>query len=68
MNTTQDECKNMWHMLKKNILDRSPNEFIARIDYINELTPWSEVEPRWWLEMMKVRAKYTELMRYIREG
>lgn len=28
----------------------------AEIDAIDRDTPWKEVEPRWWFEMMKARA------------
>lgn len=31
-------------------------EILARIEVIDKATPWQEVEPRWWLEMMRVRA------------
>ena len=35
-----------WRELKAHILQR--------IEEIDERTPWKEVEPQWWLEMMSV--------------
>lgn len=30
-------------------------EIIARVDAIDNETPWAECEPDWWLDMMDVR-------------
>jgi hypothetical protein len=35
-----------WAALKQETLDR--------IKTIDKATPWAEVEPQWWLEMMRV--------------
>lgn len=32
-------------------------EMLRRIDAIDKATPWRETEPRWWLQMMDVRAE-----------
>ena len=32
-------------------------EICDKVDIIDENTPWSEVEPQWWLDMMEIRRK-----------
>ena len=32
-------------------------EFIKQIDEIDRDTPWSQIEPQWWLDMMKIRRQ-----------
>ncbi len=36
-----------WEKLKQ--------EFILKIKELDDKTPWSETEPKWWLDMMEVR-------------
>lgn len=43
----QTEARKMWEALKE--------EMKGKIDQIDQETPWSAVEPHWWLEMMEVR-------------
>lgn len=42
-------------ILKKH-WENAKREMIEVIDYIEQETPWSANEPKWWLEMMKIRA------------
>lgn len=35
-------------------------EFLKSIEEINAATPWQEVEPKWWLEMMDVSRSLRE--------
>lgn len=48
---TQIECKLMWLAL----FHGEESVTIEAIDEIDNLTPWSEVEPQWWLDMMHYR-------------
>jgi len=36
-------------------------QFLAEIDAIDKATPWSEVEPDWWLEMANARRSVDPL-------
>ena len=49
---TQDECR-------KEFLELCA-EIIVRIDKIDDQTPYSEVEPKWWLAMDDIRRKAVE--------
>jgi len=47
INKTQDECHKEWNQLRQEIL--------IKIEQIDQDTPFSETEPKWWLEMSNVR-------------
>lgn len=46
---TQTECKALWESIKGN------RPTLEEIDNIDSKTPWSNIEPKWWLEMMEFR-------------
>jgi len=46
---TQNECKEKWLELRQRILDE--------IKALDKETPWSESEPKWWLEMRQVQKE-----------
>lgn len=48
---TQPECKALWESIKGN------RPTIEEIDNIDSKTPWSNIEPKWWLAMMEVRRQ-----------
>lgn len=48
---TQTECKALWESIKGN------RPTLEEIDNIDSKTPWSNIEPKWWLEMMEVRRE-----------
>lgn len=48
---TQTECKAMWLEL----FNGDEPVTIEAIDKIDDLTPWSEIEPNWWCDMMHYR-------------
>lgn len=50
-NYTQEECREMWEKLFYS--EAGPT--IEAIDIIDTLTPLSEIEPNWWLDMMEER-------------
>ena len=49
---TQLSCKAEWEALKA--------EFISKIAEIDHMTPWSNIEPQWWLEMMAAEKAVRE--------
>lgn len=51
MSKAQHTPRQMWEELKTR-----GNYTSQEIDAIDKETPWSEVEPEWWLEMMQARA------------
>ena len=53
---TQKECRELWEALR----DREERPTIEEIDAIDNLTPWSEIEPNWWLDMMMERRYLVE--------
>ena len=46
---TQTECKAIWESIKNN------RPTLDEIDDIDAKTPWSNTEPKWWMEMMDFR-------------
>ncbi len=48
----QQAASKLWENLRQDI--------IRRIDEIDQLTPYQEYEPNWWLNMMDVR-KFAEM-------
>ena len=46
---SQDEAKRRFIELCK--------EFNTRSKEIDSITPWSESEPQWWLDMMEIRRR-----------
>lgn len=59
---TQSECRQMWEEMNQNYSFAdlaSPDlceNILSQIESIDKETPWSEVEPKWWLEMMEVQS------------
>lgn len=53
---TQSECRAMWEQVFHS--EKGPT--IEEIDYIDSLTPWSNIEPNWWLDMMRERRALME--------
>lgn len=49
---TQLECRAKWEAAKA--------EFLSQINDINNETPWSNIEPKWWLEMMDAEKAVRE--------
>lgn len=45
--STQAEMKDRWEKTKA--------ELLKEIEEIDQATPWSNVEPQWWLQMMRVQ-------------
>lgn len=48
-NKTQDECRMEWEI--------SRQEFLDKINQIDNETPFSDTEPKWWLGMAEVRRQ-----------
>lgn len=48
---TQAECKALWESIKGN------RPTLEEIDNIDKMTPWSNIEPKWWLDMMDARKE-----------
>lgn len=54
---TQEECRAIWLKTRAtwDLLSREAKlEAIRKID---DMTPWSVTEPKWWLEMMEEKHK-----------
>ncbi len=51
---TQDECKKLFYELC--------HEMDKRIKEIDKETPWSEVEPKWWLDMIDLQCDIHKVM------
>lgn len=53
---TQTQCREMWEqLLHSERYSVDIEATIKEIDRIDSLTPWSEVEPNWWLDMIQER-------------
>jgi hypothetical protein len=49
LDTSRSDCSAAWETLRQ--------EFIDRVKAIDAATPWSNTEPRWWLEMMDMQTR-----------
>lgn len=49
---TQSECREMWETLLNGSIWKDRAASLAEIKRIDDLTPWSDYEPEWWLLMM----------------
>lgn len=51
---TQSECRAMFI--------EALQQLCREIKSIDDKTPWSEREPKWWLDMMDIDRKATEII------
>jgi hypothetical protein len=52
---TQEECKTAYLQMLSDWATLSREEKLNGIKRIDDMTPWSETEPKWWLEMMALQ-------------